>query len=72
MIALGCLPAGEVGMLARRGCFTPRGRVWDNVPSERRRWRVCLRRSLGGVQGVGWGAGTSGGGTEKLAEGFVG
>lgn len=27
---------------------------------------------MGGAQGVGWGAGTSGGGTGKLAEGFVG
>lgn len=32
---------------------------------------MCLGRSLGGVQGVGWGAGTSGGETENLAEGFV-
>lgn len=37
-----------------------------------KRAKVCLGRSLGGEQGVGWGAGTSGGGTQKLAEGFVG
>ena len=58
--------------LAQRGHFTPRRRVGDDLPSEQRRWRVLQRRSLGGAEGVGLGAGTSGGGTEKLAEGFVG
>lgn len=72
VIALGCFPAGEAGVLARRGRFTPRRRVWDNPPSEPRRWRACAPRSLGGTRGVGWGAGTSGGGTGELAEGFVG
>lgn len=72
VIGFGCFPAGEAGVLARRGRFTPRRRVWDNSPSEPRRWRACAPRSLGGTRGVGWGAGTSGGGTEELAEGFVG
>lgn len=62
----GCWHGGDVGSGSQTSP-APHGGVWDAVPGELRGCRVCL----GGVQGVGRGAGTSGGGTQKLAEGFV-